>query len=168
MVVAERIGIVGVGYAVPAAIRKNDDPIFEWIKTNNPHGMGLFQGYKERRVLSPSETLKDIMVPAAQQALDDAKLKPEDIGILIGYASVSEDITPNALAQVYKELHLPDSCWIFPIDHEHTNFNDGLVLANALIQAGHDFKPADVGPETRALAELCLVLLNANEFVYVY
>jgi hypothetical protein len=31
-----------------------------------------------------------------------------------------------------------------------------------------DTKPAEVGPETRALAELCLVLLNSNEFVYVY
>ena len=31
-----------------------------------------------------------------------------------------------------------------------------------------DLKPWDVGPETRALADLCLVLLNANEFIYVY
>jgi hypothetical protein len=31
-----------------------------------------------------------------------------------------------------------------------------------------DLKPWDVGPETRALADLCLVLLNANEFLYVY
>ena len=31
-----------------------------------------------------------------------------------------------------------------------------------------DAKPWDVGPETRALADLCLVLMNANEFVYVY
>ena len=31
-----------------------------------------------------------------------------------------------------------------------------------------DVKPWDVGPETRAWAELCLVLMNANEFVYVY
>jgi hypothetical protein len=30
-----------------------------------------------------------------------------------------------------------------------------------------DLKPWDVGPETRALAELCLVLLNSNEFLYV-
>lgn len=29
-------------------------------------------------------------------------------------------------------------------------------------------KPHEVAPETRALAELCLVLLNSNEFVYVY
>lgn len=31
-----------------------------------------------------------------------------------------------------------------------------------------DLKPWDVGPETRALAELCLVLLNSSEFLYVY
>jgi hypothetical protein len=31
-----------------------------------------------------------------------------------------------------------------------------------------DLKPWDVGPETRALADLCLVLMNANEFAYVY
>jgi hypothetical protein len=31
-----------------------------------------------------------------------------------------------------------------------------------------DLKPWDVTPEVRALAELCLVLMNSNEFVYVY
>ena len=30
-----------------------------------------------------------------------------------------------------------------------------------------ELMPWDVGPETRALAEVCLVLLNSNEFVYV-
>ncbi len=31
-----------------------------------------------------------------------------------------------------------------------------------------DARPWDVSPETRALADLCLLLLNANEFAYVY
>ena len=31
-----------------------------------------------------------------------------------------------------------------------------------------DKKPADVDPNTRALADLCLLLLNANEYIYVY
>ncbi|MEZ6060102.1 MAG: hypothetical protein R3C19_07055 [Planctomycetaceae bacterium] len=30
-----------------------------------------------------------------------------------------------------------------------------------------DTKAADVSPETRALADVCLLLLNANEFMYV-
>jgi hypothetical protein len=29
-------------------------------------------------------------------------------------------------------------------------------------------QPADATPETRGLAEVCLVLLNSNEFAYVY
>ena len=32
----------------------------------------------------------------------------------------------------------------------------------------HNLQPTDVSPETRALADLCLVILNSNEFVYVY
>ena len=31
-----------------------------------------------------------------------------------------------------------------------------------------DVKAAVVGPKTRALADLCLVLFNSHEFVYVY
>ncbi len=31
-----------------------------------------------------------------------------------------------------------------------------------------DKKPADVEPDTRALADLCLMLFNSNEFLYVY
>ena len=31
-----------------------------------------------------------------------------------------------------------------------------------------DLKPWDVQAETRALADLCLVLFNSNEFIYVY
>jgi hypothetical protein len=40
------------------------------------------------------------------------------------------------------------------------------------LHAYHDFvpdlKPSDVDAETRALAEVCLVLFNSNEFAYVY
>ena len=31
-----------------------------------------------------------------------------------------------------------------------------------------DKKPSDVSPETRALADMCLLLFNANEFMYIY
>jgi len=40
------------------------------------------------------------------------------------------------------------------------------------LYSNHDFvadrQPADVDPHVRALAEICLVMLNSNEFVYVY
>ena len=33
---------------------------------------------------------------------------------------------------------------------------------------GPDLKPSDASPELRGLAEVCLVLLNSNEFAYIY
>ena len=32
----------------------------------------------------------------------------------------------------------------------------------------HNLRPSEVSPETRALADLCLVMMNSNEFVYIY
>jgi hypothetical protein len=32
----------------------------------------------------------------------------------------------------------------------------------------YNLRPSEVSAETRALADLCLVILNSNEFVYVY
>lgn len=48
---------------------------------------------------------------------------------------------------------------------EKFSFNEKLY-ANA--EFVPDLQPADVSPRTRALAEVCLVLLNSNEFSYVY
>jgi hypothetical protein len=50
-------------------------------------------------------------------------------------------------------------------------FTGALVRWDEELDAMRDFvrdlKPWDVPPETRALAEVCLVLLNSNEFLYV-
>ena len=32
----------------------------------------------------------------------------------------------------------------------------------------YNLQPTEVTSETRALADLCLVILNSNEFVYIY
>jgi 3-oxoacyl-[acyl-carrier-protein] synthase-3 len=131
-----RIGVIGVGYAVPIGVRGNDDPIFDWLKQHAPAGEDLFAGYDERRILGPNETLMDIMVPAAHRALDDARIGRAAVDVLLGDASVSDFIMPNGLAQLHRELDLPSSAWIIPLNNEYSNFNAGLLLADALIRAG--------------------------------
>jgi 3-oxoacyl-[acyl-carrier-protein] synthase-3 len=133
---SERIAITGVGYATPAQIRTNDDSVFDWLKQHQPAGMDLFQGYNERRVLAPEEDLMDIMMPAAQQALDSAGLDGKDVDILLGCASVGDYITPNALARVHAELKLPSRTWVIPTNDEYESFLSGTLLANALVQSG--------------------------------
>ncbi len=136
MIASGRASILGTGYTVPASIRRNDDPIFDWLRAHQPAGQDLFKGYDERRVLSDGASLMDLLVPAALNALDAAGVSRRDIDLVLGDASVSEYITPNALARLHAELELPPHAWVLPINNEFSNFNAGLVMASALIDAG--------------------------------
>lgn len=128
--------ILGVGYAVPSNLRTNDDPVFDWLKAHIPAGGNPFQGYHTRVVLGPGEDLMTLMVPAALNALQDAGLDPSQIDMLLGYASVSPYATPNELSHLHQMLRLPPSAYVVPLNNEFSNFNAGLLFADALIRAG--------------------------------
>ena len=132
----ETIGVTGFGFAVPETVRRNDDPIFDWIRQNNPDYAKLFQGIDERRVLAPGESLDSLMLAAAGRALEEAGRAPRDIDLLIGLASVSDYVTPNALVKLHADLGLPAHCQVLPVSTEFTTFNDSLVLADAMIRTG--------------------------------
>ena len=93
-------------------------------------------GYTTRVVLGPGEDLMTMMVPAALNALADAKLQPSDIDMLLGYASVSPYANPNEMSHLHEMLHLPQSTYVVPLNNEFSNFNAGLLFADALIRAG--------------------------------
>lgn len=127
--------LTGFGFSVPANIRTNDDPIFEYLKDHGG-GQGLFQGYNQRRVLTPGEDLMTIMFPAAMNALADAGLAASDIDLLIGMGSISAYVTPNNLCLLHKLLSLSEDCPVVPLNREFSSFNYGVVMADALIRVG--------------------------------
>lgn len=131
-----RTAITGVGYAVPAGIRTNDDPVFDWLRTHHPAGADLFAGYGERRVLEADESLEDLMVASARAALGDAGSDGGDVDVLLGYGTVSAYVTPNALAAVHRALGLPRRALIVPVNSEFTNFTASVLAADALVTAG--------------------------------
>jgi hypothetical protein len=57
---------------------------------------------------------------------------------------------------------------IHTITSELTGENFRFVQQDDPVAYEPNVHPGDVGPETRALADIALVLLNSNEFVYVY
>jgi 3-oxoacyl-[acyl-carrier-protein] synthase-3 len=128
--------ITGLGYFVPPNLRTNDDPIFDWLKKNIPPQDQPFQGYNTRVVLGPGEDLMTMMIPAALNALQDANLRPSDIDMLLGYASVSPFADPNELSHLHQMLHLPPSTYVVPLNCEFSNFNASVLMADALIRAG--------------------------------
>ena len=132
----EHVAILGQGYAVPPFIRGNDAPIFDWLKKHSPSGTDLFDGLKFRRVLATPEGVVDIMVESCQNALAQAQLKPEHVGMILGSGSVSAYIAPNDLAVVHDRLGLPRHCRIMPLNSDYSAFQDGVRLANDLIHCG--------------------------------
>ena len=57
-----------------------------------------------------------------------------------------------------------------PVEHPEENTGERFTFTEVLDAAAEfvpDLHPADVGPEARGLMEVCLVLFNANEFVYL-
>lgn len=131
--------ILGLGYFVPPNLRANNDPIFDWIHEylqKNPNVPNPFQGYKTRVVLGPGEDLMTMMVPAAMNALEASNLQPSDIDMLLGYASVSPWANPNELSHLHQMLEMPQSTYVVPLNNEFSNYNAGLLFADALIKAG--------------------------------
>jgi 3-oxoacyl-[acyl-carrier-protein] synthase III len=134
--VSARPAILATGSCLPDTIRGNDDPIFDWLHQNPPPNLDLFEGYDQRRVLAPGEQLVDLMVEAARSALQRAALAAADVDLLIGYASVSTWEMPNDLTAVATKLGLAPTVPVIPINSEYSNFNHGIVVADALISAG--------------------------------
>ena len=120
---SQPIAIIGSGYAVPPQIRTNDDPIFDWLRAHGfPPNTGPFTGFDERRVLPATDTLSelprtgtDLMIAAARQALKDAHVKPAQVDLILGWGSISEFLTPNALTVVHQQLKLRPDAWLVTI-----------------------------------------------------
>ncbi|RKH01369.1 3-oxoacyl-ACP synthase, partial [Corallococcus sp. CA053C] len=131
--------LLGVGAAVPAQVRGNDDPLFEPLRRAAAAGGGehaLFYGNRERRVLAPGESLASLTAKAGAAALEDAGLTPADVDRLYGYVSVSEFVTPNALYAVHRELGLGQGTLVVPVQTDFVNFLMGVVLAWEALRAG--------------------------------
>ncbi len=84
----KKIGVIGVGKYLPkrvlsnADLEKMVDTSDEWITTRS--------GIKERRLAAKNEAASDLAVRAAKDALEDAKIRPQDLDLII-----TATITPD-------------------------------------------------------------------------
>ena len=124
--------IIATGSAVPATIRRNDDPIFRNLHKDRQ----LFQGYRERRVLGPDETLAGLMADAGAVALDNAGIAPGDVDLVLGYASFGTWAMPNDLVAMAARLGVPPAAMIVPVNSEYANFEHAVLAAEGLLATG--------------------------------
>ena len=99
---SRRIGITGLGMHVPAKVLTNRDlekmvdTSDDWIRTRT--------GIEERRIAPPGTTTSDLAFAAAQQALKQARLKPQDIELIIVATTTPDMLFPSTSCLVQQRL----------------------------------------------------------------
>ena len=96
------VGILGLGHYLPerkltnADLEKMVDTSDDWITTRT--------GIKERRVAELDQNTSDLALPAAMEALENAKVAPADIELII-VATISPDSNfPSVACLLQKAL----------------------------------------------------------------
>ncbi|MFA5039890.1 MAG: beta-ketoacyl-ACP synthase III [Candidatus Omnitrophota bacterium] len=129
----QKIGIIGLGYYVPRKVLTNKDlegmveTSDEWITTRT--------GIKERRIAAASEFTSTLAFNAAQNALKDAGLKPEDIDLII-VATVTPDMPFPATACLLQDMLGAVNAACFDISAACAGFVYGLVMAQQFLKTG--------------------------------
>src|ERR1700704_4896020 len=96
------VSIVGTGSYLPEKILTNADlsrmvdTTDEWITTRT--------GIKERRVAAKDELTSDMAAKAALQALEQAKVKPEDVDLILVATATPDMLFPATACFVQKKI----------------------------------------------------------------
>ena len=99
---ALRIGLTGLGMHVPpkvltnADLEKMVDTTDEWITSRT--------GIKERHIAEPGMTTSDLAYEAAREALQQAKLDPKDLDLLITATTTPDMLFPSTSCLVQQRL----------------------------------------------------------------
>jgi len=102
MINVGNVGIVGLGDYLPkkiltnADLEKMVDTTDEWITTRT--------GIKERRIARDDEATSDLAAAAAKDALKDAKIRPEDIDLIIVATITPDMLFPSTSCVVQSKI----------------------------------------------------------------
>jgi 3-oxoacyl-[acyl-carrier-protein] synthase-3 len=135
----------GVGSYLPERIITNDelsktlDTSDEWIQQR--------VGIKQRHVAAEGEFTSDLAVHAARRALDDARISPEEIDLIV-VATTTPDLTfPATAAIVQRKLGMHHGA-AFDIQAVCSGFVYGMVTADSFLKNGMARRALVIGAET--------------------
>lgn len=139
------VGITGVGSFVPEKIMTNSD-LEKIVDTSNEWIIDR-TGIEERRIAEENIATSDIAAIAAQRAMEDAKVLPEEIDLIL-VATISPDyIFPSTACMVQKHIGATNAA-AFDINAGCTGFIYALTTAKGFVKSGIYKKVLVIGAET--------------------
>ena len=140
-----RAVIAGTGVNVPKTILTNDelaqrvDTSDEWITTRT--------GIKSRHISTAEETTALLATRAAKMALDNAKIKPKELDLIIVATVTPEMVFPSTACFVQDALGAAGA-WAFDLAAACSGFVYGLATAQKFIESGQINKALIIGADT--------------------
>ncbi len=136
--------ILGTGRGIPKGILTNQDlekmvdTSDEWITTRT--------GIKKRRICSQEETWTLLATEASRQALEMARMSPEELDLIIAATFTPDYRLPSGACLVQNELKAYKAA-AFDIAAACTGFIYGLVIAEKFIKDNPHTKALVIGAE---------------------
>lgn len=137
-------GITGVGMSFPEKRMTNAD--LEKIVETNDEWIVERTGIRERRIAEEGVGASFHGAKAAQQALEHAGAKPDEIDQII-VATVTPDMVFPATAGIIQELIGATNAWGYDLEAACSGFLFALQSARAQVEAGHAKKVLVIGSE---------------------
>ena len=142
---AQRAVVKGVGHYLPARVVENKE--FEVSLDTSDDWITSRSGIKRRHFAAEGEKTSDMAIAAAQGALADAGLTPEDIDAIILATSTADLTFPSAATMVQTGLGMTRG-FAYDVQAVCAGFVYALSTANAQIISGQAKRVLVIGAET--------------------
>ena len=142
---AQRAVVKGVGHYLPARVVENKE--FEVSLDTSDDWITSRSGIKRRHFAAEGEKTSDMAIAAAQAALADAGLTPEDINAIILATSTADLTFPSAATMVQTGLGMTRG-FAYDVQAVCAGFVYALSTANAQIISGQAKRVLVIGAET--------------------
>jgi 3-oxoacyl-[acyl-carrier-protein] synthase-3 len=128
--------IIGTGHYVPTKTMTNED-IAKLVDTNNQWILER-TGISERRIADPEkEYPSEMAIVAARQAIESAKMSPNDIDLILFSITIPDMFFPNTASILQQKLGITNNCPCLDISAACTGYLYGLGIADSFIKQGH-------------------------------
>ncbi len=125
--------IIGVGSYLPEKVLTNFD--LEKMVDTSDEWITRRVGIKERHIAREDEFASDMAAIAAEKALKNSGLSPEDIDLILCSTISAEMITPTVSCIVQKKLGLVNSA-AMDLNAACTGFVSSIIVAQQFIKSG--------------------------------
>jgi 3-oxoacyl-[acyl-carrier-protein] synthase-3 len=139
------VGIIGTGSYVPERILTNYD-LEKMVETSNKWILER-TGIHERRIAAEEETNVTMGRFALERAIENARIDPMEIEMLVVGTNTTEPVWPSAAGHIAHLLNLHKNMPFFDVQAGCTGFNYALAVAEQFVKSGQHKTVAVVGSD---------------------